>query len=41
MLNNIEVLDQPDNQLLDGYRVPYAPHNTVKPGETGFNDGAG
>src|SRR3981189_3113841 len=38
MLNDIEVLDQPDTNYWTstGYRVPDTPHNTVKPGETGF-----
>src|SRR3981189_3544514 len=38
MLENIQVLDQPDTNYwtATGYRVPDAPHNTVKPGETGF-----
>src|SRR3979409_2754592 len=38
MLNDIEVLDQPDTNYwtATGYRVPDTPHNTVKPGETGF-----
>jgi len=38
MLNDIEVLDQPDTNYwtTTGYRVPDTPHNTVKPGETGF-----
>src|SRR5260370_21194057 len=38
MLNDIEVLDQPDTNYwtTTGYRVPDAPHYTVKPGETGF-----
>jgi DMSO/TMAO reductase YedYZ molybdopterin-dependent catalytic subunit len=38
MLNDIEVLDQPDTNYwtVTGYRVPDTPHNTVKPGETGF-----
>src|SRR5258707_5218868 len=37
MLNDIEVLDQPDTNYWTstGYRVPDTPHNTVKPGETG------
>jgi len=32
------VLDQPDTNYwtATGYRVPDTPHNTVKPGETGF-----
>src|SRR5258706_8094741 len=38
MLNDIEVLDQPDTNYwtATGYRVPDTPHNSVKPGETGF-----
>jgi hypothetical protein len=38
MLNDIEVLDQPDTNYwtATGYRVPDTPNNTVKPGETGF-----
>jgi len=38
MLNDIEVLDQPDTNYwtATGYRVPDTPHYTVKPGETGF-----
>jgi DMSO/TMAO reductase YedYZ molybdopterin-dependent catalytic subunit len=38
MLNDIEVLDQPDTNYwtATGYRVPDTPHNTVKPGDTGF-----
>src|SRR5246500_5480539 len=38
MLNDIEVLDQPDTNYwtATGYRVPDTPHNTVKPGEAGF-----
>src|SRR5258708_27469 len=38
MLNDIEVLDQPDTNYwtATGYRVPDTPYNTVKPGETGF-----
>jgi hypothetical protein len=38
MLNDIEVLDQPDTNYWTstGYRVPDTPHSTVKPGETGF-----
>src|SRR4030088_1525549 len=38
MLNDIEVLDQPDTNYwtATGYRVPDTPHNTVKPGETGY-----
>src|SRR5258705_9912600 len=41
MLNDIEVLDQPDTNYWTstGYRVPDTPHNTVKPGETGFRMG--
>jgi hypothetical protein len=38
MLNDIEVLDQPDTNYwtATGYRVPDTPHNSVKPGDTGF-----
>jgi DMSO/TMAO reductase YedYZ molybdopterin-dependent catalytic subunit len=38
MLNDIEVLDQPDTNYwtATGYRVPDTPNNAVKPGETGF-----
>jgi hypothetical protein len=38
MLNDIEVLDQPDTNYwtATGYRVPDTPHNTVKPGQTGY-----
>jgi hypothetical protein len=38
MLNDIEVLDQPDTNYwtATGYRVPDTPHNTIKPGETGY-----
>jgi DMSO/TMAO reductase YedYZ molybdopterin-dependent catalytic subunit len=38
MLNDIEVLDQPDTNYwtATGYRVPDTPYNTVKPGEAGF-----
>jgi DMSO/TMAO reductase YedYZ molybdopterin-dependent catalytic subunit len=38
MLNDIEVLDQPDTNYwtATGYRVPDTPNNTVTPGETGF-----
>jgi DMSO/TMAO reductase YedYZ molybdopterin-dependent catalytic subunit len=38
MLNDIEVLDQPDTNYwtATGYRVPDTPHNTVRPGEAGF-----
>jgi len=38
MLNDIEVLDQPDTNYwtVTGYRVPDTPHNTVNPGRTGF-----
>jgi hypothetical protein len=38
MLNDIEVLDQPDTNYwtATSYRVPDTPNNTVKPGETGF-----
>src|ERR1700676_789621 len=38
MLNDIEVLDQPDTNYwtTTGYHVPDTPNYTVKPGETGF-----
>src|SRR5580704_6603950 len=38
MLNDIEVLDQPDTNYwtATGYRVPDTPHDTIKPDETGF-----
>src|ERR1700736_1997634 len=38
MLNDIEVLDQPDTNYwtATGYRVPDTPHDTVDPGQTGF-----
>jgi DMSO/TMAO reductase YedYZ molybdopterin-dependent catalytic subunit len=38
MLNDIEVLDQPDTNYwtATGYRVPDTPHDTVNPGRTGF-----
>jgi DMSO/TMAO reductase YedYZ molybdopterin-dependent catalytic subunit len=38
MLNDIEVLDQPDTNYwtATGYRVPDTPHATIKPDETGF-----
>jgi DMSO/TMAO reductase YedYZ molybdopterin-dependent catalytic subunit len=38
MLNDIEVLDQPDTNYWTaiGYRVPDTPHATVRPDETGF-----
>ena len=38
MLNDIEVLDQPDTNYwtATGYRVPDTPHDTVNPGQTGF-----
>jgi DMSO/TMAO reductase YedYZ molybdopterin-dependent catalytic subunit len=37
MLNDIEVLDQPDTNYwtTTGYRIPNTPHATVRPGETG------
>jgi DMSO/TMAO reductase YedYZ molybdopterin-dependent catalytic subunit len=37
MLNDIEVLDQPDSNYwtTTGYRIPDAPHATIKPDETG------
>jgi DMSO/TMAO reductase YedYZ molybdopterin-dependent catalytic subunit len=38
MLNDIEVLDQPDTNYwtATGYRVPDTPHYTVNPDQTGF-----
>lgn len=38
MLNDIEVLDQPDTNYwtAQGYRIPDAPHANVQPGETGY-----
>jgi DMSO/TMAO reductase YedYZ molybdopterin-dependent catalytic subunit len=38
MLNDIEVLDQPDDNfwMKTAYRIPDTPHASVKPGETGF-----
>jgi DMSO/TMAO reductase YedYZ molybdopterin-dependent catalytic subunit len=38
MLNDIEVLDQPDTNYwtATGYRVPDMPHNTVTPDQTGY-----
>jgi DMSO/TMAO reductase YedYZ molybdopterin-dependent catalytic subunit len=38
MLNDIEVLDQPDTNYwtAKGYRVPDTPHYTVKPGQSDF-----
>jgi DMSO/TMAO reductase YedYZ molybdopterin-dependent catalytic subunit len=38
MLNDIEVLDQPDTNYwtTTGYRIPNTPHATVRPGETGM-----
>jgi DMSO/TMAO reductase YedYZ molybdopterin-dependent catalytic subunit len=38
MLNDIEVLDQPDTNywMKTAYTVPDTPHASVKPGETGF-----
>ena len=38
MLNDIEVLDQPDDNywMNTAYRIPDTPHASVKPGETGF-----
>jgi DMSO/TMAO reductase YedYZ molybdopterin-dependent catalytic subunit len=37
MLNDIEVLDQPDTNYwtTTGYRIPDTPHATIRPGETG------
>jgi len=39
MLNDIEVLDQPDTNywMKAAYTIPDTPHASVKPGETGFN----
>src|SRR5713226_499090 len=39
MLNDIEVLDQPDTNYWTstGYRVPDSPHAAIRPGETGVN----
>jgi hypothetical protein len=39
MLNDIEVLDQPDTNFwtATAYRIPDTPHANVRPGETGFN----
>src|ERR1700756_1011019 len=38
MLNDIEVLDQPDTNywMATAYTIPDTPHANVKPGETGF-----
>ena len=38
MLNDIEVLDQPDTNYwtATGYRVPDTPHDTINPGQSGF-----
>jgi DMSO/TMAO reductase YedYZ molybdopterin-dependent catalytic subunit len=38
MLNDIEVLDQPDQNywMATAYRIPDTPYANVKPGETGF-----
>jgi DMSO/TMAO reductase YedYZ molybdopterin-dependent catalytic subunit len=38
MLNDIEVLDQPDTNywMATAYRIPDTPHANVRPGETGF-----
>jgi DMSO/TMAO reductase YedYZ molybdopterin-dependent catalytic subunit len=38
MLNDIEVLDQPDTNywMKTAYTIPDTPHASVKPGETGF-----
>jgi DMSO/TMAO reductase YedYZ molybdopterin-dependent catalytic subunit len=38
MLNDIEVLDQPDTNywMTTAYTIPDTPHASVKPGETGF-----
>jgi DMSO/TMAO reductase YedYZ molybdopterin-dependent catalytic subunit len=39
MLNDIEVLDQPDTNFWTktAYTIPDTPHANVKPGDTGFN----
>jgi DMSO/TMAO reductase YedYZ molybdopterin-dependent catalytic subunit len=39
MLNDIEVLDQPDTNFWTktAYTIPDTPHANVRPGETGFN----
>src|SRR4051812_24642122 len=39
MLNDIEVLDQPDTNfwMKTAYTIPDTPHANVRPGETGFN----
>jgi DMSO/TMAO reductase YedYZ molybdopterin-dependent catalytic subunit len=38
MLNDVEVLDQPDTNYwtATGYQVPDTPHDTVNPGRTGY-----
>jgi DMSO/TMAO reductase YedYZ molybdopterin-dependent catalytic subunit len=38
MLNDIEVLDQPDTNywMKTAYTIPDTPHASIKPGETGF-----
>jgi len=38
MLNDIEVLDKPDDSYwtVTGYRIPDTPHATVTPGQTGY-----
>jgi len=38
MLNDVEVLDQPDTNywMATAYRIPDTPHANVRPGETGF-----
>jgi DMSO/TMAO reductase YedYZ molybdopterin-dependent catalytic subunit len=38
MLNDIEVLDQPDTNywMATAYRIPDTPHANVRPGQTGF-----
>src|SRR5579859_7529791 len=39
MLNDIEVLDQPDTNYWTstGYRLPDTPHGTIKPGDKGYS----
>ena len=38
MLNDIEVLDKPDDNywMATAYKIPDTPHASIKPGETGF-----
>ena len=42
MLNDIEVLDQPDTNfwMKTAYTIPDTPHANMKPGQTGVEDGA-